>query len=315
MMHHRALAAWVLVRVVGGLHCCTMSATTSGRRAALRSGTAAALGAASAWRARSAVGVPAAPGFDYFSECAVVPRALVINSVDVAATAAFFGKALGVEGSTPTADGRGVRLAFGPTALSRPADFYPGISTFEVDGGHFALEIRPAAEAATLSERVAYVQLTLPTIRASKILDFGGEVVDAYGVWDIVAPGSVPLRLLVGDERRDRVMYVAYKVANVKNAEAFYAAYGFARAPYPRARPPTTEESPFDPNPPKGAVYLQSCEDTVGVLLVPDKKRKKPPAAPDAFGPLKLKATPALAGTAVDPDGNALELLAGDVAA
>ena len=82
--------------------------------------------------------------------------------------------------------GRSARVSFGPTQLSRPADFVPGISSFEVDGGHFALEVRPSP-AAVPAEAVAYVQLALPTLRASKVLAFGGEVVDAYGVWNVLA--------------------------------------------------------------------------------------------------------------------------------
>ena len=205
-------------------------------------------------------------------------------------------------------------MSFGPTQLSRPADFVPGISSFEVDGGHFALEVRPSP-ATVPAEAVAYVQLALPTLRASKVLAFGGEVVDAYGVWNVLAPGGVPVRLLVGDERRDRVMYVAYRVPDAKKAAAFYGAYGFARAPYPRARPPTADESPFDPNPPKNAVYLESCADAVGVLLIPEKKKRKaadaPAAGADAVGALRLRSADR-AGVARDGAGLVVDL-AGDI--
>ena len=93
------------------------------RRAALR-GAAAVL--ATATLPASAAPPPVPGAFDYFAQCASVPRALVINSVDVDATVAFFSKALGMDcvarspdGSAPASRGRDdVREVWGGNTMS-----------------------------------------------------------------------------------------------------------------------------------------------------------------------------------------------------
>jgi catechol 2,3-dioxygenase-like lactoylglutathione lyase family enzyme len=132
-----------------------------------------------------------------FSDAALVPRSLVVNCVDVPATAAFYSEALGM---TVIAE-RG-----GPTALERPKDFTLGVSSFDVDGGHFSLELQPAKDVAPASpdtDAVLYVQIALPLqFRASRMVKYGGELREGYGAWSVGAPGGLPLRLLVGVLRR-----------------------------------------------------------------------------------------------------------------
>ena len=67
------------------------------------------------------------------------------------------------------------------------------------------------------------------------------------------------------------------------------------------------DESPFDPNPPKNAVFLQPCDDAFGVLLYPKKRRKARPARAGlaAAGPLRVRN--GNTGVGLDPDGNGLE--------
>jgi hypothetical protein len=88
------------------------------------------------------------------------------------------------------------------TALERPKDFTLGVSSFDVDGGHFSLELRPATNVAPASpdtDAVLYVQIALPLqFRASRMVKYGGELRDGYGAWSVGAPGGLPLRLLVG---------------------------------------------------------------------------------------------------------------------
>ena len=139
-----------------------------------------------------------------FADAALVPRSLVVNCADVPATAAFLTEALGM---TVTAErGGAARASFGPTALERPKDFVMGLSSFDVDGGHFSLELQPATNVAPASpetDAVLYVQIALPLqFRASRMVTYGGELRDGYGAWSVGAPGGLPLRLLVGFLRR-----------------------------------------------------------------------------------------------------------------
>ena len=135
-----------------------------------------------------------------FADAPLVPRSLVVNCEDVPATAAFYSEALGM---TVVAErGGAARASFGPTALERPKDFTLGVSSFDVDGGHFSLELQPAKDVAPASpdtDAVLYVQIALPLqFRASRMVKYGGELRDGYGAWSVGAPGGLPLRLLVG---------------------------------------------------------------------------------------------------------------------
>ena len=266
-----------------------------------------------------------------FTDAALIPRSLVVNCVDVPATAAFFTEALGM---TVTAErGGAARASFGPTALERPKDFTLGVSSFDVDGGHFSLELQPAKDVAPASpetDAVLYVQIALPLqFRASRMVTYGGELRDGYGAWSVGAPGGLPLRLLVGmnaaspshcdaitaihagDEPPDRLMYVAYRSRDARKSAAWYESRGFKRAPYPRARPFDKKEgeSPFDPNPPKGSIYLEAAPSSFGVLLVPDRRAKPPSTGVAAVGALRLAARDR-AERIQDPDGNTLEVSA-----
>ena len=266
-----------------------------------------------------------------FADAPLVPRSLVVNCADVPATAAFLSEALGM---TVTAErGGAARASFGPTALERPKDFVMGLSSFDVDGGHFSLELQPAkdvAPAAPETDAVLYVQIALPLqFRASRMVTYGGELRDGYGAWSVGAPGGLPLRLLVGvlrrpppncdaitaihagDEPPDRLMYVAYRSKDARKSAAWYESHGFKRAPYPRARPYDKKEgeSPFDPNPPKGSIYLEAAPSSFGVLLVPDRRAKPPSTGVAAVGALRLAARDR-AEIIQDPDGNELQISA-----
>ena len=114
-----------------------------------------------------------------------------------------------------------------------------------------------------------------------------------------------------GDEPPDRLMYVAYRSKDARKSAAWYESHGFKRAPYPRARPFDKKEgeSPFDPNPPKGSIYLEAAPSSFGVLLVPDRRAKPPSTGVSAVGALRLAARDR-AERIQDPDGNVLEVSA-----
>lgn len=130
---------------------------------------------------------------------------------------------------------------------------------------------------------------------------YGGELRDGYGAWSVGAPGGLPLRLLVGDEPRDRVMYVAYRCLNVKKSVAFYEANGFRKKPYPRARPVQRVESVFDPDPPKGAAAARrrgvfSSSRRRSPIARPRRRRDLPPRRTRAASTLRRLETASPAG-------------------
>ena len=106
-------------------------------------------------------------------------------------------------------------------------------------------------------------------------------------------------------------MYVAYRSKDARKSAAWYESHGFKRAPYPRARPYDKKEgeSPFDPNPPKGSIYLEAAPSSFGVLLVPDRRAKPPSTGVAAVGALRLFARDR-AVREQDPDGNVIEVSA-----
>jgi len=206
----------------------------------------------------------------------VLPRSLRIRVSSLSTCGAFLEKALGMTRLSDTT------FSYGPPGLERPWDFLPGISTFDSDGAHMSFvleETEKAEDILDAGDGVAYVQLAVPSLRASKILGYGGTLLSSYGLVEVLAPGcGFPFKLLLGDEVRDRAMYVCLRVRDVKKAAEFYESTGlFLRKPYPRARPPTEEESAFDPLPPKGSIYLgPPCDNDegFGILLTRSKQNR-----------------------------------------
>lgn len=207
-----------------------------------------------------------------YGQCARLPREIVLEVSSPEATMTFLTKALGMR-AVPTTRGE-LAAAYGPVDLGKAPDFYPGVSSFDEEGFHCAIVLR-RGPGSRPGDGVAYVQVAMPFIRASKIINNGGIIVDAYGVINVLAPGGLPFRLLVGDEVRDRLMYVALRCRDVKASARYYTdKLGMAALPYPRARPPTPEESPFDPNPPRQSAYLAYCPDTLGLLLISSPRNR-----------------------------------------
>lgn len=237
----------------------------------------------------------------YTRGCSRLPRDIVINVEDPQATLEFFEKGLDMVVDKD-------RVSWGPTQLSRPPGFRPGVSSFDEDGGHASIVVGRGP--GNPGDGVAFVQMAMSFVRASKLVTYGGTITEAYGNVNVIAPGGLPLRLLVGDEVKDRMMYVALKYQDVPRARKFYEDLGYREAPYPRARLPTKEETPFDPNPPRGSVYLQYCDDSLGLLLTRSYKDRftanyAKPVVGDVYAGLRIAAPP------TDPvftDGQPLQL-------
>jgi len=204
----------------------------------------------------------------------VLPRAIRLRVNDADQVGRFLEKALSM-----TAVDR-LTYAYGPTSLERPVTFFPGISSHDDDGGHARLILEETDDELDPGTGPAYVQLAVPQLRASKILGNGGVVVDSYGVINVRAPAcGFQFRLLLGDEVRDRIMYVALACQDVTQVAKFYLDTGlFQLGPYPHGRM-DPGESALDPDPPKLAKFLQpkgALDDKAafGILLIPTPKER-----------------------------------------
>jgi len=118
---------------------------------------------------------------------------------------------------------------------------------------------------------VAYLQLAVPSLRLSKLVESGGVVKSAYG-WVLVdSPGGLRHQVIVGS-RRDPVMMLALNVPDLKKATDFYTnVMGMKEQEYPLSRIP---ESIYEPKQPKGSKYLAYNEDGFGILLLPLPKKE-----------------------------------------
>jgi catechol 2,3-dioxygenase-like lactoylglutathione lyase family enzyme len=108
------------------------------------------------------------------------------------------------------------------------------------DGGKFAIELveasplapAPAALAAgstAVAGALLYVQLRVPNVRISGLINTGGQIESAYGYVDVVAPHGLPVRVITAP-RRDPFQFVAVRVADVNKAAAYYErAFGMRR--------------------------------------------------------------------------------------
>jgi hypothetical protein len=121
---------------------------------------------------------------------------------------------------------------------------------------------------------IAFLQVGVPSYRISQMGSNGGTILDAYGYVNVISPSGLSLRGIVGI-RPDPIMFVAVNCDNVKQSQAFYEKLGFAEQAYPFARP-SNGTGPFEPPQPKGSVYLAPSPYSMGVLLLPSKKKITP---------------------------------------
>lgn len=172
-------------------------------------------------------------------------------------------------------------VGFGPEALEVPPSFVFGVSSTNAYGGHFTLELNEQKEAGASTDEedaeffydpgngVQFLQVAVDSYRISQVVKAGGIVESGYGFLEVLAPGGLRLKLLSGS-RRDPPMFLAVKVKDMKRSEQWYAdVAGMSRLPFPYARAPG---SPFEPQQPKGTVFMAYEGEAFGVLLVPAGK-------------------------------------------
>jgi hypothetical protein len=207
-------------------------------------------------------------------------------------------------------------LGFGPEQLDVPSDFEIPVSSFAKYGGHASVHlVYDSATKAPLyrvgsdappGDSVAYLQVSVPAYRISKILVSGGVITDAYGLVNAISPSGLPVRGIIG-VWPDPLMLVAINCRNVQESLEFYRSLGFVQLPVPYSRP-SNGATIFEPYPPPGSVYVSPCTAGVGmgVLLIP---RKGGPITPNrAVKSLDLVYTPSssTATAATLSDGDAL---------
>ena len=105
------------------------------------------------------------------------------------------------------------------------------------------------------------------------MVKYGGNVLDAYGWVNVVSPAGLPIRSIVGI-RPDPIMFLAINCADVKQSEEFYNKLGFVRQEYPYARL-NSGQGQFEPPQPQKSVYLAPSPNSMGVLLLQSKNKKK----------------------------------------
>eukprot|EP00804_Cyclotella_cryptica_P007449 CCRYP_002655-RB/>CCRYP_002655-RB protein AED:0.06 eAED:0.06 QI:86/1/1/1/0.4/0.33/6/2272/408 len=190
------------------------------------------------------------------------------------------------------ADGGGVVkdawLSFGPETLSIPSTFTLPVSSFAEYGGHSSIHLRYDPFSTTPlykrssgefnnepapGDSIAYLQLGVPQYRISQMVKYGGNVLDAYGWVNVVSPAGLPVRGIVGI-RPDPIMFLAVNCVDVAKSEEFYDNLGFVRQEYPYARL-NQGQGQFEPPQPKNSVYVAPSPNSMGILLLQNKNRRK----------------------------------------
>lgn len=171
-------------------------------------------------------------------------------------------------------------VGFGPEALQVPPTFLFGVSSMNAYGGHFTLELNAQKEVGAGGEEdvdffydpgngVQYVQVAVDSYRISQVIKSGGIIESGYGHLQVLAPGGLRFKLMMGD-RRDPPMFVAVKVKDIKQSIKWYTdVAGMTKFPFPKARAPG---SPFEPEQPKDSVFMAYEGEAFGVVLVPAAK-------------------------------------------
>lgn len=100
----------------------------------------------------------------------------------------------------------------------------------------------------------------------------GGNILDAYGLVNVVSPCGLPIRGIVGISP-DPIMFVAINCKDPKESKTFYESLGFVEREVPYSRP-SNGATIFEPAPPKGSYYMAPSPNCMGVLLLPSKKKR-----------------------------------------
>lgn len=120
-------------------------------------------------------------------------------------------------------------LAYGPEQLSVPGDFELPVSSFSKYGGHASINVRYDSKSVAPLYRqgddapgnsIAYLQLGVTGYRISQMISNGGNILDAYGLVNVISPAGLPIRGVVG-VAPDPMMYVAINCQDVKESKEF----------------------------------------------------------------------------------------------
>lgn len=180
---------------------------------------------------------------------------------------------------TRIVNGRNVtRVGFGPESLRKD------------DGGKFSLELIESAEPSQMGGEnavVQYIQLGMPVFRLSRVMATGGQIKSAYGWTDLVAPGGIPLRVQIDENRRDPFQFVALRCNDLKATIKHYEAHGMAVQQVEASRKKISfsinsnslfeNSDAFEPEREKGATLMGYDDqlDSTGLLLLPPISRTK----------------------------------------
>ena len=93
----------------------------------------------------------------------------------------------------------------------------------------------------------------------------GGNVYNGYGIVEAVSPSGLPVRGIIGIHP-DPMMFIAVNCKTVKESREFYQQLGFVPQEYPYCRP-NQGKGQFEPEQPKGSVYLAPSKNSFGLLL------------------------------------------------
>ena len=116
--------------------------------------------------------------------------------------------------------------------------------------------------------------MAVQNYRISQMIRHGGNVLDAYGIVNVISPCGLPIRGIVGI-RPDPIMFLAINCVDVQQSKEFYEQrLGFTQQPYPYARP-SNGTGQFEPPQPKGSVYLSPSKNSLGLLLQPYNQDKQ----------------------------------------
>lgn len=177
-----------------------------------------------------------------------------------------------------------VWIGFGPEEMKIPDDFELPVSSFSKYGGHSSIHVRYDSQTTEAfyrkgqdapGDNIAYVQVGVQEYRISQMVKNGGNIIDAYGIVNVVSPSGLPFRGIIGISP-DPIMFIAINCSSVKKSREFYEQLGFTQQEYPYCRP-NKGMGQFEPLQPKGSVYLAPSKNSVGVLLLPVKKRNIKP--------------------------------------
>jgi len=115
----------------------------------------------------------------------------------------------------------------------------------------------------------------------------GGEIVSAYGWTELVAPGGIPLRVQIDENRRDPFQFVALRCNDLEATKKHYAAHGMAVQQVEASRKKISfsinsnslyeNTDAFEPEREKQSILMGYDEklDSTGLLLLPPKSRSK----------------------------------------